>query len=130
MSTVLLTDTGDFDVSSGNLSIVTDPAQALAIKLRARFRLHLGDWFLDTRIGVPYRAVVLVKNPNIPVIRQMLRNVAATTPGVRSVDAFTLNYDPRARTLAYSFRVTTDKGAIITGGEGAPFIVTTPSVSS
>lgn len=123
MSAIALTTTGDFDLSSGNLQIVADPAQALAIELRARFKLWLGEWYLDTRIGVPYRQVVLVKNPNIAIIRTLFKKVILDTPGVKTLDQFSLTYDPRTRTAAFSFSATTDTGAVISGGSGQPFIV-------
>ena len=123
MATLALTSQGDFDISSGNLRIVTDPAQALATKLQARFRMWRGEWYLDTRQGVPYRELVLVKNPDIQAIRTMFRSVLSRTPGVASVDSFTLTYDRNARSAAYSFRVLTDTGAVIKGGEGDAFVV-------
>lgn len=126
MATLALTVGGDLDLSSGNLRFVTDPAEALAIKLQKRFQLWLGEWFLDTRQGVPYRELVLVKNPNLGVIRQLFRQIFSTTQGIKSIDQFNLDYSASARRASFDFRVTTDTGAVIVGGEGKPFIVERP----
>lgn len=125
MATLALTEDGDLDFSTGKLVIERDPAKCLASKLRARYRLYLGEWLLDTRLGVPYVQLILVKNPNMTVVRGVLRRVLESTPGVASIDEFTVTYDPRTRSAAFSFRVTTDLGAVITGGSGEPFIVET-----
>jgi hypothetical protein len=118
-----MTAAGDLDLTSGNLRLETDPAEALAIKLRARYRLFQGEYFLDTRIGVPYFQFILVHNPNLPVVKSILSKVITQTPGVKSLDTFDLTYDRGARTAAFTFRATTDTGAVISGGSGTPFIV-------
>lgn len=106
------------------MALVTDPNQEIAIRLQDRFLLALGEWFLDTRIGVPYFQVVFVKNPDVAAIRALFRKVIETTPGIVSVTELSTNYDPAGRTLTWSFTATTDNGATISGGSGQPFIVT------
>lgn len=128
MSTLARTPAGDLALvtqanGKKNLSILTDKATACAIKLADRFRIWLGEWFLDTRIGVPYIQTVFVKRPSLSAIRQLFRTIILTTPPIASCDDLQLNYNAARRTLAYSFRATTNDGAIITGGSGQPFIV-------
>lgn len=123
MSAIALTVDGDLDFSTGNLRVLTDAAECLAQKLRQRYRMLRGEWFLDVRQGVPYLEFILVKNPNIGVVRGVLRKVLETTDGIASIDAFDFSYDPALRTASFSFRVTTTTGAVITGGSDQPFIV-------
>ncbi len=127
MSTLARTPDGDVALTTVNnkkrITIVTDPSQATAIKLADRFSLWRGEWFLDTREGVPYLQTVFRKNPDLNAIRSLFRFVILTTPGIVRVDDLTLDYDPRARNLSYSFRAVDDNGATITGGSGQPFIV-------
>lgn len=119
-----MTSGGDLDVSTGNLVLTTDVNVITAQKLTSRFQLVLGEWFADARIGVPYFQLVLVKNPNLGVIRQLFRQVILTTPGVNQILSDTPSYNPAARTLAWAFQVQTIQGAVLTGGPGVPFIVT------
>lgn len=126
MSTLALTASGDLDFSTGNLVVVRDRAQALAQKLQSRFRMFLGEWFLGVNQGIPYHQVVLAtKSPDLGIIRQLFRDVIASTPGVKSLDQFVLDFNDRTRVLAFSFRATSDEDAVITGGSGTPFIVET-----
>lgn len=125
MSAFQMTPDGDLaltyaDTGRSNLAIVTDPVIAKAIKLRNRFLLFLGEWFLDTRIGVPYFQFLFVKNPDVALVRRMLRRVIESVGFlVASID---LTYDPSARTLSFTFQAT-DGPRKIEGGSGTPFIV-------
>jgi hypothetical protein len=103
-----------------NLAIVVDPAVAKAIKLRNRFLLFLGEWFLDTRIGVPYFQFLFVKNPDVALVRRMLRRVIESVGFL--VASLDLAYDPSKRTLMFTFSAT-DGPRVIEGGSGVPFIV-------
>lgn len=128
MSTLARTPAGDLALvvqanGKKNLSIVTDKAQACAIKLADRFKLWLGEWFLDTRQGVPYVQTVFVKRPSLNAIRQLFRTIILTTPPIVSCDDLSLNFDRARRSLSYQFRATLNNGAVITGGSGQPFIV-------
>lgn len=76
---------GDIDLSTGEARFVSG-TDAIAQHLRVRFRTFLGEWFADRRIGVPWRQIVFVKNPNMKLVRALIREVAATTPGVGSVE--------------------------------------------
>jgi hypothetical protein len=129
VSALALTSDGDLDISSGNLRVLTDTAECLAQKVRQRYRMFRGEWFADTRQGVPYLEFVLVKNPNIGVVRSVLRKVLETTEGVKSVDKFVVTYDPSARSAAYEFKARTTAGQVITGGSDKPFIVEEGAVS-
>lgn len=109
-----------------NLSLVTDRATAAAIKLADRFKMWLGEWFLDIRQGVPYIQTVFVKNPDISAVRQLFRQIILTTPPIVTCNDVQLVYNPQQRQLNYNFAAVTDTGAVITGGDGAPFIVVNP----
>lgn len=128
MSTLARTPQGDLALVVGanglkGLSLIVDRATAAALKLQGRFNLALGEWFLNTAIGVPYFQVVLIKNPDLGAIDQLFRKIILGTPPIVSVSDLSLDYDRRARTLAYSFRAQTDAGQTISGGSGTPFIV-------
>lgn len=123
MSSFAQTNTGDFDLSSGNLVVVQDPGVCTAAKLSNLFGLVLGEWFRDVRIGVPYFQYVFVKNPNLLLIDSLFRKVLLSAPGVSSVTSVNLTYDPAARTLGASFVCVGIGGSSISGGLGQPFIV-------
>ncbi len=114
---------GDLDLSGGNLRVEKDPDLCTAQKLTNRFRLFLGEWFIDTRIGIPYFQLVFVKNPNLQVIAQLFKRVCLQTPRVLNVLSESLNFFNGQRSLICEMKVQTESGAVLVGGPGLPFIV-------
>lgn len=86
---------------------LTEPgAESVGQKLRLRLGLRKGEWFLDTRVGVPWYTDILGRQP--PRAREaVLRRVIVTSPGVRALESFalTVNADRSAR-LSFSVRAT------------------------
>jgi hypothetical protein len=117
------TSIGDLDISTGNLRVERTIAQVTAWKLTNLFFFFLGEWFADTRQGLPYFQYVYVSNPNLRQIATIFERVIRAAPGVASVTQVALDYQPRARTLGASFSATTDDGATLSGGIGVPFII-------
>ncbi len=101
----------------------TDPVVAAAVKLKHRLQFFLGEWFLDTRLGVPYFSVVFVKNPKIEVIRRMFRRIILSCPPITEVPKLDIFYLSSERKLIYEFVATAADGRTITGGSGQDFIV-------
>lgn len=97
-------------------------SEAVAQRVRSRFRFFLGEWFLDTRQGIDYFRAVLVKNPSIPLITGMFREVLLTTPGVISVKAFSIQIDRPGRALTATFEAKLNDGSILTW-KNEPFII-------
>ena len=99
--------TNDLDVSGNDLELV-DGVDAIAQNLRIRYRFFLGEWFLDTREGIPYYEKILVKNPNRADVDSILREVALTTPGVADVERFESAFDGASRELTVDFWARSD----------------------
>ena len=98
-------------------------APAVVQRVRCRFRFWLGEWFLDTRLGVPYRERVLIKNPDTNLISALFRDVLATTPGIRAVEYFRAELDRPTRSLTCNFLAYLTDGATVVA-QGEPFVVT------
>lgn len=126
MATLARTPSGDIDISTHNLVIVTDPVQCAAIALADRLALGLGEWFLDTRLGVPYLQVLGVKNPDLSAIRAMFRSIILSTPTIVDVVELNTQFLKASRTFSYFFRAKCNTGQVIQGGPGFPFLVTPP----
>ena len=103
----LETDNHDLALVDMNLFLCSD-ARAIQAHVEARLRFFLGEWFLDTREGVPYYQEILVKNPDVSVVQTLLFRAVSETPGVKDLLEVEMSYDPSARTLFYSFRCSTD----------------------
>ena len=76
----------------------------------------LGEFFLDTTVGVPYFQKILgVKSPNFAAIKAELANQIRAVSGVRSVVTVTMTYDRVNRTLAVVWTADTVFGVPTTG---------------
>lgn len=97
--------TGDLDFSASDLQII-DGSEAIAQHLRIRLQFFLGEWFLNRDIGIPYFQDVFIKAPSTSVVRRIIRDVVAGTPGVAEVTDLLVDYEPADRRLNISFNAT------------------------
>ena len=92
--------------------MIIDNAERVAQQILITLRFWYGEWFLDTTQGVPYLEHILVKNPNIAHIRQILREQITGVEGVVSLDSLELDYEPHLRSLTVEYAVTTNYGLL------------------
>lgn len=97
--------------ANGDLSLVTG-RDAIAQHLSVRLRTFRGEWRLDERVGLPYFQSILVKAPNMAVVRSIYRRAILSTPGVTSLEGLTVSLDYLTRTLSVSFRAQTTDGPL------------------
>jgi hypothetical protein len=98
---IRLSDTHDLYVSDvGATALIVSLADAVRQRTSIRLQLFLGEWFLNTRLGIPYFRDVLVKNPDFSVIRALVRERVLSDPDVVAVPLVSFDYDPAVRTLS------------------------------
>ena len=122
----IMFDPNTNDVHFSSLQIVRGD-DAIAQKVRQRLRMFLGEWFLDTRLGVPYfrevGGIVLgVKGPNIPAISAVFRKVILSVQQITKVLTLSFTLDPQSRSGSLNFVALLDDGRTITA-IAEPFIV-------
>ncbi len=105
MAVFQLIPEGDLELDAGGDFVFIDGSELVRQNIAARFRFFLGEWFLDTREGVPYYRDILVKSPDPAVVRSIFSQVLADTPGVLAILSFDLVFDARERTVRFSFEV-------------------------
>ena len=128
MSSFARTASGDLDFSVHDLTLVTNVAQCAADWLNDRLYLGLGEWFLDTTLGIPFFSFLGVKNPAIDAIRAMFRNVILFDPTIVSVTELSVTLNAR-RQMTYNFSCKVNDGSTITASTGQPFIISPPGAS-
>jgi hypothetical protein len=78
-------DTGDLDVQSNQWMLVGG-IESIRQDLQQKFRLFLGEWFLDPTVGIPYfQKIFNTKNPPYSVLESIFRSQALATRGVLAV---------------------------------------------
>ncbi len=103
------------------LRVVRGP-EVVAQRVRNRFRWFLGEWFRDTRQGVPYREHILKKGADPIFISALFRQVLLKTPGVSKVVKFTSRLERATRTLVATFEAILEDGSILRAID-EPFIL-------
>ena len=91
-----LTATGELYLTA---DIPTSAAQRIAITLL----MFSGEWFLDLTAGVPYYQSILVKNPDLALVRSLFRAKVAADGFAVDVPRMDVTLDRATRRLTISF---------------------------
>ena len=108
---IKLDATGDISFSGGESSITTIGADDLAQRLQIRLKTHLGEWFMDTSVGVDWLNRVFGKNRNKNAIDALIQAEILREPDVLQIVSYssTVSNDRR---FSCTFSVRTENGAI------------------
>lgn len=101
----------DFIVTDGDIMLI-DNAERVAQQIKIQLKWILGEWFLDTTGGMPYLESILVKNPNIALIRNIFRRKILEVDDVTAVASLELVIDKRQRILTVSYKAETTYGLV------------------
>lgn len=121
---------GDVDLNEdGTLPDLLEGANFVRQRLSIKFKFFLAEWFLNRREGIPYYRDVLVKNPDIELIRALFIDVIRSEPMVARIPSLDLIYDARERLLSFAFIATlTNNEQIIVTPNDEDFILSLPQV--
>jgi hypothetical protein len=103
--------TRELDYASNDGFIVIQKAQ-VAQNISNRLRLIYGEWFLDTRLGVPWFENVFVKNPDMSAVDIIIKSVISETPEVTVITTYSSTLNRALRKLSIAFQVSTIYGDI------------------
>jgi hypothetical protein len=114
---------GDIDPT---FQFTTTLQEYAAIRLRENLSFFLGEWFLDTRAGLPYFRVIIGQRYDPAAIDSMFRRGALLSPGVAAVEALTSSFNRKTRVLAIpTFQIRLKDGSLITQDQlQIPYVVT------
>lgn len=102
---------GDLLITNNSLTLTTG-IEAIRQHLQCRFRLFLGEWFLDTSQGVPWYRDILIKRPAFAVVREILKRVILETRGVLEILKFEFDFVGQTREASLTFTALTEEGVI------------------
>lgn len=108
---IALDKDGDLLIANYDLALVSG-IDAIAQEIKIKLQWFLGEWFLDLSAGVPYWQDILIKNPNLVDIDNLLRAMIVETRGVIDLLFFKYDLDNRTRALKINFEANTDKGLL------------------
>mgnify|MGYP003403386539 CR=1 FL=1 len=109
----ILLDTNSHDLDTSGYTLhLSDGLAATAQRIKIRLKFFLGEWFLDTAQGVPYYEDILVKNPDLNIVKADLQKQILTTPEVKELLSFDLALNNQTRTLNVTFSALTTSGLV------------------
>ena len=124
-----LDDAGQIVWLEGDISDIERYAELVAQRLKCRWSMLRGEWYLDQRIGTPWLQSLLRKGVDVATIKRVFRAVAASTPGVRSVTRLEVSMDRVNRSAEVTYELVTESGKTVTSDQlAAPFIINIPEV--
>lgn len=103
---------GDLLVQNGDLVITPTTLYGIQQHILQRLRIYLGEWYLNTLIGVPYFQQILVKNPIQADIDAIFRTTITQTPGVTALTSYSFAPNFPARQLTVAFSALTTNGQV------------------
>jgi hypothetical protein len=112
MTDFLLDDDGDLALVDGQVAVVDGIAEVRQ-SLQQSLRSLKGEWFLDERMGIPYRELK-EKSSDLSLFRTVVSKVARDVAGVQEVLGLELAFDGVTRELSGILSVQMDP-AIETG---------------
>ncbi len=93
MKDILLDGNGDLQITDGDIALTDSVRQAVRVRLLWFF----GEWRFAPQYGIPYFEDILIKNPDIEKIKQIVRSEALTVDEVIDVKNITVTVDKQTR---------------------------------
>ena len=122
-----LDDMGQPTWIGGDISDQPDYATMIAQRIKCRLWLLRGEWYLDQRVGTPWKQRIWRKGANAETLRHVLTNVITGTPGVRQLVSLDIDYTPETRSATVAFQVLADMHLPVSSGMlDEPFIIRIP----
>ncbi len=102
---------GDYTLTGTGNDYYVDSAQAVAQLIESGLALFLGEWFLDTSAGMPWRTEVLGKY-TAPTYDTVIKDQILSTQGVQSITSYSSSYNARNRSLTVNLSATSIFGPL------------------
>lgn len=110
---IYIDDTGDFErsVATNNLRMV-DGVDEIKQIIKRNLQTFLGEWFLDTSIGVPWIQEIFSKRASAQNADAILIDQVVASRGVISLLRWETSLDTATRELSVEFRALTVSGIL------------------
>ena len=105
------TTTHDMGYSEYDCSTVSELDQVRQ-NIKIRLLMIKGEWFLDSRRGLPIFEKILVKNPNLSEIDVIIKATILETQEVQEILSYMSTMNRESRHLSVSFSALSDYGTI------------------
>lgn len=100
---------GNFAINDFRMTLSTTTIDYVVQKIRIKLRTFLGEWYLDTSIGIPYFQII-EKNSNLRLLEALAKQKILEVDGVSELLSFDLEYTASIRRIRIKFRVRAENG--------------------
>ncbi len=110
---ILINDlTGDIDIQNNNW-VMVEGVDEIAQIIKQNLQTVLGEWFLDTTLGLPWFTEIFEKGNSQKNIDNVIINQIALSPGVISLVQYSSDVSNRAaREMTIEFQAYTVEGIL------------------
>ena len=112
MQDLFLGDSHDITLVNNDLSVRRDALAVTAQSIAIRLKMFLGEWNLNTSIGVPYFQVILGSKADSGLINSLFMAEIQKESNVKTIDRFNVEF--KNRIFNIDFIVTLHYGGILT----------------
>ncbi|MBL6722467.1 MAG: hypothetical protein ISQ13_00500 [Candidatus Margulisbacteria bacterium] len=108
----------DFKIENGDLKIVNNDlvavtsAEETAQKVSQKFKFFQGECFFAKLQGIPYFQEILKKGTSIQAVSAILKSEAMNIEGLLQLTQFSLDFDPKQRSLEIQLKGISTDGPI------------------
>lgn len=106
---------GDYSFGRGQQDFLLNTPETVAQAVLTRLRLWLGEWFIDTADGLPWRNQVLGEHTRA-TYDAAIKTRILQTQGVRQIDSYESSFDGDTRRLSVTATITTQYGQTTING--------------
>lgn len=96
---------GDIDVSSNELLLITDSVEALKQRLYIRLQTFKEEWFLNSNAGLPYYQEIFLKSSSKDLVDSLFKSFILKTNGVLRLKNFSSTINTSTRKYSLTFTV-------------------------
>lgn len=122
----LITSGRDLSIANGTLATAGSAAEVTQ-RVVTRLLRQLGEWFLNTTVGLPWYAyagqgpILGGNGATVQAAEMMIRQTIQQTSGVASILSFSAGWNSNKRTLTVAAKIVTAFGdvAFVTATQGA-----------
>lgn len=109
--TGFLTKNNDIYLNNSKSLVMGQDIEALKISIQTTIQTLLGEYFMDSTIGLPYKEVLWVGVPDYELFSQYVKSAILAYPEVSSISSYT--YSTANNTFSYNATINTIYGATL-----------------
>lgn len=111
---VSIKQTPDGDIALENFTLhFLSGVESTVQRLKNKFALWKGDWFLNIDAGIPWIQEILGQRPQEQVVATIFRNVIANDPDIEELLSLNFEFDRSTRNLTIRFQAQRISGETI-----------------